>query len=60
VYRTMIKMTYEDMNRLGQKHSALQHWERDSILHSLGEVETGEWYEGRFFKKLGDPNKRRK
>lgn len=60
VYRHMIKMTYEDMNSLGRKHSGFAAWERDSILSSMGEVETGEWYEGRFFKKLGAADKRRK
>ena len=60
LYRRMVKMTYEDMNRLGQKHTGFAGWERDIFLSSLGKIETGEWYEGRFFKKLGDPNKRRK
>tara|TARA_B100000676_G_C17653459_1_gene617731 strand:+ start:211 stop:597 length:387 start_codon:yes stop_codon:yes gene_type:complete len=60
VYRHMIKMTYEDMCSLGRKHSGFAAWERDSILSSMGEVETGEWYEGRFFKKLGAADKRRK
>ena len=60
VYRRMIKMTYEDMNRLGRNHTGFGGWERDSILSNMGEIETGEWYEGRFFKKLGDPNERRK
>ena len=60
VYRRMIKMTYEDMNRIGQKHDGFSSWERDAIMAGMGEVETGEWYEGRFFKKLGDPNERRK
>ena len=60
VYRRMIKMTYEDMNSLGRKYSCFAEWERDSILSSMGEVETGEWYESRFFKKLGTASKRRK
>ena len=60
VYRRMIKMTYEDMSNLGHKHSGFAAWERDSILSGLGEVESGEWYEGHFFKSLGSANKRRK
>ncbi len=60
VYRRMIKMTYEDMNRVAQEYSGFAGWERSSVLNKLGEVETGEWYEGRFFKKLGAANKRRK
>ena len=60
VYRRMIKMTYEDMNRVAQEHSCFAGWERNSILNQMGEIETGEWYEGRFFKKLGTTSKRRK
>lgn len=60
VYRRMVKMTYEDMNNLGQKHSGFTAWERDSILSRLGEAEVGEWYEGHFFKVLGAPEQRRK
>jgi len=61
VYRRMIKMTYEDMSALGQKHSGFAGWERDSVLSTItGKPETGDWYEGRFFKNLGTAKKRRK
>lgn len=61
VFRRMIKMTFEDMSALGKKHSGFAAWERDSILSTIsGKPETGEWYEGRFFKKLGTATKRRK
>jgi hypothetical protein len=60
LYRQMIKMTYEDMNQIAQTHNGFAEWERSSILNHMGEVETGEWYEGHFFKSLGSTEKRRK
>ena len=60
VYRRMIKMTYEDMNRTAKEYSGFAGWERNSVLNQMGEIETGEWYEGHFFKKLGGTKGRRK
>jgi hypothetical protein len=63
LYRQVIKARWDIENI----PSGFAEWERDSILTnmstnstSMGSIETGEWYEGHFFKALGAVQARRK
>ena len=56
LYRATIRARWDD-NLLP---TGFVEWERESILSKMGTIETGEWYEGHFFKPLGEAKARRK
>lgn len=55
LYRSTYKWHVHDFEQAG-----FAAWEREHIVPRLGKVEAGDWYEGRFFKVLGNPEQRRK
>ncbi len=55
LYRTMRRYHFHDMS---SEIDGMRGWEKDSVMPALGEIETGEWYEGRFFKNIAKQSHR--